>query len=196
MNFLHNTKYFKTEVEVQRIERSKAEVCFLGRSNVGKSTLINTLCQKKNMAQVSQMPGKTRTINIYEVSAGRWLVDLPGYGFAVGGPKAQDELGGIVESYLKDRQSLQMIYVVVDAVAGPTNLDRMMIDWLQHSGFVYSFVVHKIDKIAVPKLETRKDEILKALGVGDREVFWVSSFKKIGVLDLQRHVAMHLHLNT
>ena len=80
---LQNTKHFKTEVDVHKLGNSGAEVSFLGRSNVGKSSLINALCQKKNMAHSSQTPGKTRTINVYEVVPGRWIVDLPGYGFAV-----------------------------------------------------------------------------------------------------------------
>ncbi len=191
-DLLRNSTHLKTEVDVNKLGRSKAEVCFLGRSNAGKSSLINALCNKKNMAHVSQIPGKTRTINVYQAVPGRWLVDLPGYGFAVGGSKAVEGLGSIIESYLKDRETLQMIYVVVDAVSGPSKLDLMMSDWLKHHGFMFSIVVNKIDKIAVPKLETRKKEILQTLGADERPVFWVSTTKKLGILDLQQSVAGYL----
>ena len=194
VDLLKNTSHLKTEANVRALGRSGREVCFLGRSNVGKSSLINALCSKRDMARASQVPGKTRTINVYETVPGCWLVDLPGYGFAVGGAKAQQKLGGIIESYLKDRRSLQMVYVAVDAVAGPTKLDLTMIHWLNHYGFPVCIVVNKIDKIAAPKLESRKTEIGQALGLGDRPIFWVSATKKSGLLDLQNSVVDHLQL--
>lgn len=192
VNFLRNAAHLKTEVDVKKLGRSGAEVCFIGRSNVGKSSLINALCSRKNMAHASQVPGKTRTINVYEAVPGRWLVDLPGYGFAVGGSKAKEELGRIIESYLNDRENLQMVYLIIDAVAGFTKLDLMMNDWLKHYDFSFSVVVNKIDKIAVPKLDSRKKEILEGVDLNDRPVFWVSTTKKLGILDLQDNVANHL----
>lgn len=194
IDLLKNASHIKTEVNTGNLGRSEAEVCFLGRSNVGKSSLINLLCSKKDMAHASQVPGKTRTINIYEAAPRRWLVDLPGYGFAVGGNKAKDKLGSVIENYLKERTTLQMVYVLVDAFVGPTKLDLMMVNWLNHYGFPFSIVVNKIDKIAVPKLECQKEEILEALGLSDRPVFWVSTAKKLGALDLQDSVVSHLGL--
>lgn len=194
VKLLRNAAHLKTDSDVRKFGRSAAEVCFLGRSNVGKSSLINAICARKNMAHASRLPGKTRTINAYEVVAGHWLVDLPGYGFAVGGGKAKEELGGIIESYLKDRQTLQMVYVIVDAAVGPTKLDRMMTDWLHHYGFPFCIVVNKFDKIGVPRRDVRKKEIVQALGLADRPVFWVSTTKKLGLVDLQNNVALHLGL--
>ena len=88
---LRETKHLMTETDTLQLTESDAEVTFVGRSNVGKSTLINALCQKKNMARVSQVPGKTRTINVYEVKPYRWIVDLPGYGYAVGSKSGKAE---------------------------------------------------------------------------------------------------------
>ena len=185
---LRNTTHIKTAVQLDKLGRSGAEICFIGRSNVGKSSLINTLCTKKDMAHCSSVPGKTRTINVYEVIPGRWLVDLPGYGFAVGGSTTKDELGEIIESYLNDREALEMVYLVIDAVAGPTKLDLMMHNWLLQYGFPYTVVVNKIDKIPLPKLDKRKEEIIKSLGHQFQPIFWVSTSKKSGITDLQHHV--------
>lgn len=191
---LHNTKHFKTETDVMKLGLSGAEVTFLGRSNVGKSSLINALCRKRNMAHSSQIPGKTRTINVYEVIPGRWMVDLPGYGFAVGGTAAREELGSVIESYLKDREKLAMVYLVMDAVAGPTKLDMTMLTWLKHHAYPVTFVVHKIDKISPSKLEVRKKEIAGMLECDRQLIYWVSSSKTIGIDQLQKSIIEHLRL--
>jgi len=185
---LRETKHFKTEVDPHKLGTSKAEVSFLGRSNVGKSSLINALCQKKNMAHASQVPGKTRTINVYEVSAGRWIVDLPGYGFAVGLKDQKDALGKVIESYLNGRENIRMVFVVMDAVAGPTKLDLMMIEWLKHKSFEFSIIVGKIDKIALPKLEARKREIAAVLAMDVAGISWVSAKKDVGLQQLREKV--------
>ena len=191
---LQNTKHLKTEVDVQKLGHSGAEVVFVGRSNVGKSSLINAICQKKNMAHASQVPGKTRTINVYEVIPGRWIVDLPGYGFAVGLKDEKDALGKIIEGYLNSREKLCMVFVIVDAVAGPTKLDMKMITWLKYYSFPFSIVVSKMDKIILPKLEERKKEIAGELAMDVSAIFWVSSSKKIGLTDLQNKVGELLHI--
>lgn len=191
---LHNARHFKTEVDVAKLGNSGAEVVFLGRSNVGKSSLINALCHKRNMAHSSQIPGKTRTINVYEVIPGRWLVDLPGYGFAVGGSKAREELGAVIESYLKDRASLAMVYLIMDAVAGPTRLDMTMLTWLKHYAYPVTFVVHKIDKIPQPKLEARKKQIAGMLECDAALIHWASSTKGTGIDHLQQSIIASLRL--
>ena len=160
INMLGDTKYLKTEADALKLGESQAEVSFVGRSNVGKSTLINALCQKKKMAHVSQVPGKTRTINVYEVAPGRWIVDLPGYGYAVGQKRDKERLGAMIEGYLRSRKKLRMIFVIVDAVAGPTKLDGIMINWLKELSFPYSIIVHKVDKVGPSKLQERKKDIL------------------------------------
>jgi len=185
---LRETKHYKTEADPQKLGESRAEVSFVGRSNVGKSSLINAICQKKDMAHASQVPGKTRTINVYEVMYGRWIVDLPGYGFAVGLKNEKDGLGKIIEGYLKSRKNLCMVFVVVDAVAGPTKLDMMMIEWLRHHAFFRSIIVNKIDKIASPKLDERKKEIADELAMDVSDISWVSSKKGVGIMDVQNAV--------
>ena len=191
---LRDTKYLKTEVDALKLGKSEAEVSFVGRSNVGKSSLINALCQKKKMAHASQVPGRTRTINVYEVKRGRWIVDLPGYGYAVGPRREKERLGSIIEGYLSSREKLRMIFVIVDAVAGPTKLDIIMIDWLKHYSLPFSIIVNKIDKIGSSKLDQRKKDIVVELVVDTCDISWVSSKKNIGITDLQKIVAKSLDI--
>ena len=186
---LRDTKYLKTEADALKLGESEAEVSFVGRSNVGKSTLINAICQKKKMAHVSQVPGKTRTINVYEVTRGRWMVDLPGYGYALGPRHEKQRLGPMIEGYLSSREKLCMIFVIVDAVAGPTKLDIIMIGWLKQCSLPFSIIVNKIDKIRPSKLEERKKDIAFELVVDTCGISWVSSKNNIGIADLQKIVA-------
>jgi GTP-binding protein len=178
-----------TETDTLKLTESDAEVTFLGRSNVGKSSLINALCQKKNMARVSQVPGKTRTINVYEVKPYRWIVDLPGYGYAVGSRSGKAEFGPMIEDYLTKRNNLRMVFVILDAVAGPTKLDILMIDWLKHKAYPFNIIVNKIDKVGPSKLEVRKKEIAGQLMVDAAAIFWISSKKKIQIEPLQKLIA-------
>ncbi|MEI7998340.1 MAG: ribosome biogenesis GTP-binding protein YihA/YsxC [Candidatus Omnitrophota bacterium] len=186
---LRETKHLMTQTDTRKLTESDAEVTFVGRSNAGKSTLINSLCQKKNMAFVSQVPGKTRTINVYEVKPYRWIVDLPGYGYAVGSKLGKAELGPIIEEYLTCRDNLCMVFVILDAVVGPTKLDILMINWLIQKAYPFNLIVNKIDKIGPAKLEVRKKEIVSQLGVDAKDIFWISSKKKIAIEPLQKRIA-------
>jgi len=186
---LRETKHLKTETNTLKLTESDAEVTFVGRSNVGKSSLINALCQKKDMARVSQVPGKTRTINVYEVKPYRWIVDLPGYGYAVGSKSGKAEFGPMIEDYLTSRNNLCMVFVILDAVAGPTKLDILMISWLKHKAYPFNIIVNKIDKVGPSKLDVRKKEIAGQLVVDTADIFWISSKKKIQIEPLQKMIA-------
>jgi len=144
------------------------------------------------MARVSQVPGKTRTINVYEVKPYRWIVDLPGYGFAVGSKLGKADFGPMIESYLTSRENLCMVFVILDAVAGPTKLDILMINWLIHNGYPFNIVVNKIDKIGPSKFDVRKKEIAEQLAIDAAEIFWISSKKKIQIEPLQKLIAQLL----
>ena len=173
---------------------SDAEVSFVGRSNAGKSTLINALCQKTDLARVSQVPGKTRTINVYEVKPYRWIVDLPGYGYAVGSKSDKAQLGPMIEGYLGSRSDLCMVFIILDVVAGPTKLDILMINWLIHGEYPFRIIVNKVDKIGPSKLEARKKEIAAQLAIDTPDIFWVSSQKNIGIENLQKMVVQLLNV--
>lgn len=183
---LSQTKHIISETDLLKLPASDAEVTFVGRSNAGKSTLINALCHKKNMAYVSQVPGKTRTINVYEVVPYRWIVDLPGYGYAVGSKTGKANFGSMIEEYLTSRKNLGMVFVIVDAVAGPTVLDMSMINWLLHNDFPFNVIVNKIDKVSMPKLDVRKKEISSQLMMDSADIFWISSKKQLQIESLQQ----------
>ncbi len=191
---LRNTKHLMTETDTRKLAASDREVTFLGRSNAGKSSLINALCDKKNMAHVSQVPGKTRTINVYEVKPYRWLVDLPGYGFAVGSKfTGKAEFGPMIEEYLTTRENLCMVFVVCDAVAGPTKLDMLMINWLKHKAYPFAIVINKIDKIGPSKIGARKNEIADLLKIAPTDIFWISSKNKTDVEPLRQRIEQLLN---
>jgi len=175
-----------TETDTQKLTASDAEVAFVGRSNAGKSSLINALCQKKNMARTSQVPGKTRTINVYEVKPYRWIVDLPGYGYAVGSKAGKAEFGPMIEEYLTSRKNLCMIFVIIDVVAGPTKLDILMINWLKHKTYPFNIIVNKIDKVGPTKLDVRMKEIACQLDIDTADLFWISSKKSAHIEPLQK----------
>jgi GTP-binding protein len=191
---LRETKHLMTDTDALKLTESDAEVTFVGRSNSGKSTLINALCQKKNMARVSQVPGKTRTINVYEVKPYRWIVDLPGYGYAVGSKSGKADFGPMIEKYLTSRDNLCMVFVILDAVAGPTKLDISMIHWLIHYAHPFKIIVNKIDKLGPVKLAIRKKEIADQLAFTSADILWVSSKKIIEIEPLRQMVTQILEL--
>ncbi|MEE3233925.1 MAG: ribosome biogenesis GTP-binding protein YihA/YsxC [Candidatus Latescibacterota bacterium] len=128
------------------------EIVFSGRSNVGKSSLINCLLQRKNLARTSSVPGKTQQLNYYRVNEMFYFVDLPGYGYVRGGKDLREKLGHMVESYVKSSQQICAILQLIDARHGPTDSDRVMIELLRSLQFPFLLVFTKTDKLSRPKL--------------------------------------------
>src|SRR5688572_9930815 len=116
---------------VERLPESRAEVAFVGRSNVGKSSLINALGNNKQLAMTSKTPGRTRLLNCFALDEGRTLVDCPGYGYASAPAKMREGWQRMAERYLLEREPLTMILVLVDGEIGPTKLDVQMLDWVR-----------------------------------------------------------------
>ena len=135
------------------------EIGFAGRSNVGKSSLINRLVQRKKLARTSSTPGKTQQLNYYLANEQFYLVDLPGYGFVSGGVGLRSTLGKIVGRYISDRQELRAVLQLIDARHGPTELDLQMIEWLQEAQKPFLLVFTKADKLSRNKLKTQFDRL-------------------------------------
>ncbi len=135
------------------------EIAFAGRSNVGKSSLINRLVQRKKLARTSSTPGKTQQLNYYLANEQLYLVDLPGYGYVSGGVGLRSTLGKIVGRYISDRQELRAVLQLIDARHGPTKLDLQMIEWLQEAHKPFLLVFTKADKLSRNKLKTQIDRL-------------------------------------
>ena len=128
-------------------ENTKPEFAFAGKSNVGKSTLINALMNRKSYARTSSTPGKTQTINYYNVNDEFYLVDLPGYGYATAGVKVKQKWGKMIENYLHTSKKLEAVFLLVDIRHEPSDNDVMMFDWVLAAGFTPYIVATKSDKI-------------------------------------------------
>jgi len=190
---LNNVKYYKTVVDSSELGESCAEVAFVGRSNVGKSSVLNAVCGEKKLAYISQVPGKTRSINVFAASHGRWIVDLPGYGFAVGPEEERIKWREMIETYLLGRENLKMVFMIVDANVGPTKLDRQMAMWLQANCVPYSVVANKIDKISSLLLKERLQFAANELQIAQEKLFPVSATKGKGIKELAAEVRAQIN---
>jgi GTP-binding protein len=184
---LERVEYLLSETQSDRLPACDAEVAFVGRSNVGKSSLLNAVCRRE-VARVSNVPGRTRTINVFQAARGRWLVDLPGYGFAVGPKAERDGWGPMIEGFLTGRPSLRMVFALIDAKVGPTSLDLLMTQWLQSLGLPWRPVATKADQVKPSRAQVRRREIAHAMGLQPADLAWVSAQKGSGVRELRAEV--------
>ena len=129
------------------------EVAFAGRSNVGKSSLINALMNRKSYARTSQQPGKTQTINFYNINEVMYLVDLPGYGYAKVSAAEKEKWGKMIEGYLHNSKELRAVFLLVDIRHKPSANDKQMYDWICHNGYEPVIIATKLDKLKRKKPE-------------------------------------------
>lgn len=141
------------------------EVAFAGRSNVGKSSIINTLLNRRGLARVSGEPGKTRGINFFNIDGTMYFVDLPGYGFAKVSKEQKASWGNMIETYLNTRKQLKVVVMLVDIRHTPTADDRMMYGWIIERGISHMVVATKADKIPRGQVQKRLSEIRTVLGL-------------------------------
>ncbi|MFA6003755.1 MAG: ribosome biogenesis GTP-binding protein YihA/YsxC [Elusimicrobiota bacterium] len=188
---LETCSYLLSETDPSRLAPCAAEVAFIGRSNAGKSTLLNAVC-RRDVARVSKTPGRTRAINVFQVGPQRWLVDLPGYGFAVGPERERAGWGPMIEGYLTSRPSLRMIFALIDAKIGPTKLDLSMVEWLRSYRLPWRAVATKADQVKKSAGPARRREAALALGLKPEELAWVSALDDIGVRELRNEVIAQL----
>ncbi|MBR1476911.1 MAG: YihA family ribosome biogenesis GTP-binding protein [Lachnospiraceae bacterium] len=138
------------------------EFAFAGKSNVGKSSLINSLMNRKNLARTSSQPGKTQTINFYNINEELYFVDLPGYGYANANEQVKAKWGKMIERYLHTSKQLKLVFLLIDIRHDPSANDRMMYDWIVVNGFRPVIIATKLDKIK----RSQKDKQLKAVRDG------------------------------
>ena len=143
------------------------EIAFAGRSNVGKSSFINTMINRTNLARTSGKPGKTRTINFYIINENFRLVDLPGYGYAQVSKTEKEKWGHIIEEYLTERENLREIILIVDIRHEPSEQDLMMYNWIKSFGYKGFVIATKADKISKSRFQKHVNIIKKKLEIED-----------------------------
>ncbi len=153
------------------------ELALAGRSNVGKSSFINSMVNRKNLARTSSKPGKTRTINFYKINDSFRLVDLPGYGYARVSKEEKEKWAHIIEEYLNSRENLREVLLVIDMRHRPSKDDVLMYDWIKHFGFGQYVIATKADKIKKSQLDKHIKVIMEELGIERDQLIAYSSEK-------------------
>lgn len=161
-------------------EDKKSEFLLVGRSNVGKSSFINTLIERKNFARTSSKPGKTQTLNFYKVNDAFYLVDVPGYGYASVSRDTQKKFGLMIEEYLKSRENLKHVFMLIDYRHKPTEDDVLMYEFLKYYNLDITIVATKYDKVS-KNGRIKQDKLIKdTLKFDDNEFITFSSVTKKG----------------
>lgn len=181
-------EFATSATRVEDLPDSPAEIAIVGRSNVGKSSIINSLANRKQLARVSNTPGRTQLINLFTLPTGATVVDLPGYGYAAVPTREKAKWQAMIERYLLEREPLQALLLLVDGEIGPTKLDLQMIDWVGENQIPTVIVATKADKVRPSKLAGRKQQVAKACRLEERDIFWVSATKGTGLDVLRAHV--------
>lgn len=183
MSRLRRAAFFTTVAELRCLPHDALrEVAFVGRSNAGKSSAINTLCEHTRLAYVSKTPGRTQHLNYFKVDDGEYLVDLPGYGYAKAPEEVRRAWGGLISPYLEGRPELRGLVIIMDSRHPLTPLDQQMLDWFLPTGRPVHVLLSKADKLTrqeqAKTLQTVKAALAKMVGQISVQLF--SSLKKTG----------------
>ena len=169
------------------------EIAFVGRSNVGKSSLINALVGRKSLAKTSNTPGRTQLINFFTVNSSLFFVDLPGYGFAKVPRSVKKDWGDMIETYLRERRNLALVVFILDVRRDPSAEDLSLRDWLDHYRIPYAAILTKADKLSNQQALGRKKLIEKAMGKGaSGNTILFSAKTRKGAEELWQFIERHL----
>ena len=191
INFLNATFIKSCPNREQRPQGNKPEVLIVGRSNVGKSSLINALTQKKRLAFTSSKPGHTRLLNYYDIDNRFFLVDAPGYGYAKGGLDLDQLFAEMMESYFADNHELKLVLVLLDARRELTGDDLEIIDYVKENQIPYAVVVTKFDKVN-QKEKAALNKHLKEMGLLSEQIFYTSILKNDSLTLLKKGIEKSL----
>jgi GTP-binding protein len=185
-------EFVSSAKRVVDLPESPAEIAVVGRSNVGKSSLINALANRKQLARVSNTPGRTQLINLFVLPTGATVVDLPGYGYAAVPTREKAGWQAMIEGYLLGREALRALLLLVDGEIGPTKLDLQMLEWVYANTIPTVIVATKSDKVRPSRLAGRKQQVARACHLEEGDVMWVSASKATGIDALRAHINMLL----
>lgn len=192
---VHNVEMVMSAVSASQYPTDgKPEIALVGRSNVGKSSLTNTLIQRKNFARTSSQPGKTQTLNFYDVEDKLYFVDVPGYGYAKVSKAQREAFGVMIEEYITSRKQLRGVISLVDARHEPSEDDISMYEWLHYYNVPILVVATKSDKISRGKFNKAESVIKKALGFDneDSDFQFFSSETKYGKDEVWHWIEQHI----
>ena len=192
-NFFNSNQFIGSFQSYKTIKKIKSinDCCFIGRSNVGKSSIINSITRKKNLAKTSKTPGRTQSINIFLINNKINLVDLPGYGYAKVSKVMRDNLETLIQEYMRNQLKLIQAYVLIDAKVGLKNSDIDMFDLLSESNRNFSIVFTKIDKCSksyLEELENSMQSLMKSYKKHFNQFFFTSAKKFEGIIDIQKDI--------
>ena len=191
--FFNNNKFvgsFPSYKDIPYLE-IKRECCFIGRSNVGKSSLINSITGTKKLAKTSKTPGRTQAINIFVISEKINMIDLPGYGFAKVSKVARENLMTLIEEYIENRDKLDHVFLLIDSKVGVKNSDIDMFDLLSNCSRKFSIILTKIDKVSKSYLDYQKKSILslmKNYKDSFENIYQSETKKNNGITEIQRSI--------
>lgn len=181
-------RFVMSGARVEDLPPTRGEVAIVGRSNVGKSSLINSVANRKGLAKVSKTPGRTQLLNLFELPDGTTVMDLPGYGFANAPASVRARWPEMIEGYLLDRQNLHAVVALIDAEVGPTKIDVQTLAWLRSHGLPVQVIATKHDKVKPSKREQRKKELAEGCLLTPKDVLWVSSAKNVNIDELRSRI--------
>ena len=171
-------------------EDNKPEFLLCGRSNVGKSSFINTIIERKDLARVSSNPGKTQTLNFYYVNESFYLVDVPGYGYAAVSEEIRQKFGKMIEEYLEHRDNLERVFLLIDFRIKPTQDDLLMYNFLKYHNLPVTIIATKVDKISKNDREKQINIVKEELDIKDGDNFVLFSSKtKLGKTEIQDEIS-------
>jgi GTP-binding protein len=189
---IKSARYDSSAISVDKcIQTDRPEFAFIGRSNVGKSSLINMLTGNQKLAMTSSTPGKTILINHFLINGEWYLVDLPGYGYAKRSKKQQEQLGKMIRGYIMERQNMVNLFLLIDGNIAPQQIDLQFIEWLGENGVPFTIIFTKADKSRKGSFGKNVSVFLKTLDEQWEELppyFQVSSAKRIGKEAVLEHI--------
>jgi GTP-binding protein len=181
-------RFVLSGARVEDLPPTRGEVAIVGRSNVGKSSLINAIANRRNLAKVSKTPGRTQLLNLFELPDGTSVMDLPGYGFANAPASVRARWPEMIEGYLLGREHLHAVVALIDAEVGPTKNDQQTLAWLRSHGLPVKVVATKHDKVKPSKRDQRRKQLAEGCLLDPTDVLWVSAAKHVNIDELRSRI--------